>query len=42
MLDLIIVLAFIAYAIYSGFQSKDEAGKNLEEYFLAGKTLKGW
>ncbi len=42
MLDLLIVLAFIAYAIYSGFQSKDEASKNLEEYFLAGKTLKGW
>ena len=42
MIDLLIILAFIAYAIYSGFKSKDEAGKNLEEYFLAGKTLKGW
>lgn len=42
MLDLIIVLAFIAYAIYSGFKSKSEAGQNLKEYFLAGKTLKGW
>jgi len=42
MIDLIIVLAFIAYAIYSGFKSKDEAGKNLKEYFLAGRTLQGW
>ncbi len=42
MLDLIIVLAFISYAIYSGFKSKNEAGKDLGQYFLAGKTLKGW
>ena len=42
MLDLIIVLLFIAYAIYSGFKSKNEAGQDLEQYFLAGKTLKGW
>ncbi|MFP5387473.1 MAG: sodium:solute symporter family transporter, partial [Bacteriovoracia bacterium] len=42
MLDLVIVLAFIVYAIYSGFKSKSEAGQNLKEYFLAGSTLKGW
>jgi len=42
MIDLIIVLLFVAYAIYSGFSSKDEAGKDLREYFLAGRTLKGW
>lgn len=42
MLDLVIVLAFVVYAIYSGFKSKSEAGQNLKEYFLAGKTLKGW
>jgi SSS family solute:Na+ symporter len=42
MIDLIIVLCFIAYAIYSGFSAKDEAGKDLKEYFLAGKTLSGW
>jgi len=42
MIDLIIILLFIAYAIYSGFSSKDEAGKDLREYFLAGRTLKGW
>ncbi len=42
MLDLIIVLLFIAYAIYSGFKSKNEAGQDLVQYFLAGKSLKGW
>lgn len=42
MLDLAIVSAFIIYAIYSGFKSKSEAGQNLKEYFLAGKSLKGW
>lgn len=42
MLDLLIVLGFIAYAIYSGFKSKNDAGKNLTEYFLAGRSIKGW
>jgi solute:Na+ symporter, SSS family len=42
MLDLAIVLLFVAYAIYRGFKSRSEAGQNLQEYFLAGKTLKGW
>ncbi len=42
MLDLIIVLAFIVYAIISGFRAKDAASKDLKEYFLAGSTLKGW
>lgn len=42
MLDLAIVMTFIAYAIFSGFKFKSEAGQNLQEYFLAGKTLKGW
>lgn len=42
MLDLIIVLSFVIYAIYSGFKSQEVAGKDLKEYFLAGKSLKGW
>jgi SSS family solute:Na+ symporter len=41
MIDLLIVLAFIAYALYSGFSSKDEAGQDLKEYFLAGRSLSG-
>jgi SSS family solute:Na+ symporter len=42
MLDLLIVLAFIAYAVTSGFRARGKASESLEEYFLAGKTLKGW
>jgi SSS family solute:Na+ symporter len=41
-IDIIIILAFIIYAISSGFKNKNDASKNLEEYFLAGRTLKGW
>lgn len=41
-LDIAIILAFIAYSIYSGFRNKDAASKNLEEYFLAGRSLPGW
>ncbi len=42
MIDLLIVLAFIIYAISSGFRAKSKASQNLQEYFLAGKTLSGW
>ncbi len=42
MLDLFIVLAFIVYAITAGFRARKKASRSLVEYFLAGKTLKGW
>lgn len=41
-IDIIIILAFIAYAISSGLSSKDVAGESLDEYFLAGRSLPGW
>ncbi|MBI4377387.1 MAG: Na+:solute symporter [Elusimicrobia bacterium] len=41
-LDIAIILAFIIYSIYSGFRNKDKASKDLEEYFLAGRSLPGW
>ena len=41
-IDIIIIFAFIAYAVGSVFWNKDDASKNLEEYFLAGRSLKGW
>lgn len=41
-IDVLIIFAFIAYALYSGMRAKDDAGKNLEEYFLAGRSLPGW
>jgi SSS family solute:Na+ symporter len=42
MLDLVIILLFIIYAIWSGFSSKKEASKDLKEYFLAGRNISGW
>ncbi len=42
LLDLLIVLLFVVWAVYSGFSSQKKASKSLEEYFLAGKTLSGW
>lgn len=42
MIDLIIVLAFIVYSISNGFHNQSKASENLEEYFLAGRSVKGW
>ncbi len=42
MIDLLIVLAFIIYSVSSGFRARQQASQSLQEYFLAGKTLKGW
>lgn len=41
-LDVAIVLLFIAYALFSGLRSRRTAETNLEEYFLAGRSLPGW
>ena len=42
LIDVLIVAAFVIYAVSSGFRNKAQASKNLEEYFLAGRTLPGW
>lgn len=42
MIDLLIVAAFIAYAIGSGLKARGSASRNLSEYFLAGRTISGW
>lgn len=42
MIDFLIVLAFVIYAISSGLRSRKKASESLQEYFLAGKTLTGW
>ena len=41
-IDALIVVAFIAYAVSAGFRNRRQASKNLEEYFLAGRSLPGW
>ena len=40
--DVLIVVAFVVYAVSSGIRHRRQASKNLEEYFLAGRTLPGW
>lgn len=42
MLDLLIVAAFILYGLGSGLRARGKASQSLDEYFLAGKTIKGW
>ena len=41
-LDAALVLAFAVYAIGAGLRARRRASRNLEEYFLAGRTLRGW
>jgi Na+/proline symporter len=41
LLDVAIIAAFVAYAIGSGLRARRQASKNLEEYFLAGRSLSG-
>ena len=41
-LDFLIVAAFIAYAVGSGLRNRRTASRNLDEYFLANRSLPGW
>lgn len=41
-LDGSIILAYIGYSLYSGLRHRETASTGLEEYFLAGRSLKGW
>ncbi|MFA5167286.1 MAG: sodium:solute symporter family protein [Candidatus Omnitrophota bacterium] len=40
--DLLIILGFIVYSVTIGFVMQKKASRGLTEYFLAGRTLKGW
>lgn len=42
MIDLLLVLAFVAYSVTAGFRARSRASRNLEEYFLAGRSMPGW
>jgi Na+/proline symporter len=42
MIDLLIILAFVVYSVSNGFRNRSKASKNLEEYFLAGRSIRGW
>ena len=41
-IDILIVFAYIAVMLYIGVRSRQFAGKNLENYFLAGRNMPGW
>jgi solute:Na+ symporter, SSS family len=41
-IDVVILLAFVAYAVAAGLRSRRIAGGSLDEYFLAGRSLPGW
>jgi Na+/proline symporter len=41
-IDVAIVAAFVVWAVAAGLWSRKAASRNLEEYFLAGRTLPGW
>ncbi|UCF69133.1 MAG: Na+:solute symporter [Acidobacteriota bacterium] len=42
MIDLLILFAFVAYSIGNGFRHRARASENLEQYFLAGRAIRGW
>ena len=41
-IDLLIVAAFVIYSVATGFVMQTKASRGLGEYFLAGRSLKGW
>ncbi len=41
-IDVGVIALFIIYAIGSGLKNRGQASKNIEEYFLAGRSLPGW
>jgi SSS family solute:Na+ symporter len=41
-IDLLIIAAYMAVIVYIAVRSRRFAGKNLENYFLAGRNMPGW
>lgn len=42
MIDLAIVVLFVLYSVSVGLRSRRQASQGLAEYFLAGRSIKGW
>jgi solute:Na+ symporter, SSS family len=42
MLDLAILLAFVVYSVTAGLLARRAASRGLPDYFLAGRSLRGW
>ena len=41
MIDFAIVAAFVVYSVTVGFRARRQASKDLNEYFLAGRSISG-
>jgi Na+/proline symporter len=41
-LDLAILVSFVAVSLYLGWRARRRASRNLDEYFLAGRSVGGW
>ena len=41
-IDILIVLVFVAFSVTAGFRARRRASKSLDEYYLAGRDIKGW
>jgi solute:Na+ symporter, SSS family len=42
LVDVLLIVAFLAWAVFSGLRARKASSQSLEEYFLAGRTLPGW
>jgi SSS family solute:Na+ symporter len=42
LIDIAIVAAFIVYGVAVGFVARRRASRSMEEYFLAGRKVRGW
>lgn len=42
MIDLFLVLAFVAWSLAAGLRARRSASRSLQEYFLAGRSMRGW
>ena len=40
--DLLILLAFIAWSVTAGLRARRQASRGLDEYYLAGREVRGW
>ena len=42
LIDIAIVAAFVVHAVVAGVRNRRAASRSLDEYFLAGRSLRGW
>jgi len=41
-IDLAIVLIFVVYSVWVGMRARRQASQSLTQFFLAGRTIRGW